>query len=614
MIRDSKIWIADDEKGENIFMLPNMSNRHGLVAGATGTGKTVTLKVMAEAFSDMGVPVFMADVKGDVAGLAAPGDDSESMQKRIEKFGLAEAGFSYHGYPVTIWDIFGSTGVPLRTTVSEMGPLLLSRVLNLNDLQTDIMNVIFKIADDNNLLLVDTKDLKALLNYVGEHSSELAAEYGKIQTSSIGAMTRAIVALEMEGGEVFFGETALNVADWLTPAADGRGMIHILDSSGLINNGRLYATFLLWLISELFENLPEVGDLEKPRLVFFFDEAHMLFDGTSKAMVDKLEQVIRLIRSKGVGIYFITQSPSDIPDAILGQLGNRIQHALRAYTPKDQKAVRVAAQSFRANPDFSTEQAIMELGTGEALVSVLDEKGAPTIVQCAKILFPLSQIGAITEGQRIDIQNAAPDHIKDYANYYDRESAYEVLIAQKEQEDAEAAEMLRQQEEAKQQKEAEKEAERLQKEQERQMREEEKEAERQRKAEAVEELRRQREQEKLEREAAREAERQRREAEREAERKRKEEERLAKEKAKSSGMWKRTIFGTLIGAVLGSVGHQVGTSVGKKITGNTSSTKKKTATTKKSSSSGSILGSAAKTAANTATRRVTNEILKNIFK
>lgn len=352
------------------------------------------------------------------------------------------------------------------------------------------------------------------------------------------------------------------------------GVMNVLAADKLMLNPKLYSTFLLWLMTELYATLPEVGDQELPKLVFFFDEAHMLFDGTSKAMVDKLEQVIRLIRSKGVGIYFITQSPSDIPDAILGQLGNRIQHALRAYTPKDQKAVRVAAQSFRANPDFSTEQAIMELGTGEALVSVLDEKGAPTIVQCAKILFPLSQIGAITEGQRIDIQNAAPDHIKDYANYYDRESAYEVLIAQKEQEDAEAAEMLRQQEEAKQQKEAEKEAERLQKEQ----------------------------------------ERQRREAEREAERKRKEEERLAKEKAKSSGMWKRTIFGTLIGAVLGSVGHQVGTSVGKKITGNTSSTKKKTATTKKSSSSGSILGSAAKTAANTATRRVTNEILKNIFK
>lgn len=346
--------------------------------------------------------------------------------------------------------------------------------------------------------------------------------------------------------------------------------MNVLAADKLMLNPKLYSTFLLWLMTELYATLPEVGDQELPKLVFFFDEAHMFFDGTSKAMVDKLEQVIRLIRSKGVGIYFITQSPSDIPDAILGQLGNRIQHALRAYTPKDQKAVRVAAQSFRANPDFSTEQAIMELGTGEALVSVLDEKGAPTIVQCAKILFPLSQIGAITEGQRIDIQNAAPDHIKDYANYYDRESAYEVLIAQKEQEDAEAAEMLRQQEEAKQQKEAEKEAERLQKEQERQRR--------------------------------------------EAERKRKEEERLAKEKAKSSGMWKRTIFGTLIGAVLGSVGHQVGTSVGKKITGNTSSTKKKTATTKKSSSSGSILGSAAKTAANTATRRVTNEILKNIFK
>ena len=388
----------------------------------------------------------------------------------------------------------------------------------------------------------------------------------------------------------------------------------VLAADKLMLNPKLYSTFLLWLMTELYATLPEVGDQELPKLVFFFDEAHMLFDGTSKAMVDKLEQVIRLIRSKGVGIYFITQSPSDIPDAILGQLGNRIQHALRAYTPKDQKAVRVAAQSFRANPNFSTEQAIMELGTGEALVSVLDEKGAPTIVQCAKILFPLSQIGAITEGQRLDIQNALPDHIKDYANYFDRESAYEVLIAQKEQEDAEAAEMLRQQEEAKQQKEAEKEAERLQKEQERQMREEEKEAERQRKAEAVEELRRQREQEKLEREAAREAERQRREAEREAERKRKEEERLAKEKSKSSSMWKRTIFGTLVGAVLGSVGHQVGTSVGKKITGNTSSTKKKTTTTKKSSSSGSILGSAAKTAANTATRRVTNEILKNIFK
>ena len=501
----------------------------------------------------------------------------------------------------------------MRTTVSAMGPQLLSRLMGLSDVQSGVLNIVFRIADDKELLLIDLKDLRLMLDFVGQNTSLFTTVYGNISPASIGAIQRAVLEIQSEGGDKFFGEPAFNVED-LIDTENGMGVMNVLAADKLMLNPKLYSTFLLWLMTELYATLPEVGDQELPKLVFFFDEAHMLFDGTSKAMVDKLEQVIRLIRSKGVGIYFITQSPSDIPDAILGQLGNRIQHALRAYTPKDQKAVRVAAQSFRANPDFSTEQAIMELGTGEALVSVLDEKGAPTIVQCAKILFPLSQIGAITEGQRIDIQNAAPDHIKDYANYYDRESAYEVLIAQKEQEDAEAAEMLRQQEEAKQQKEAEKEAERLQKEQERQMREEEKEAERQRKAEAVEELRRQREQEKLEREAAREAERQRREAEREAERKRKEEERLAKEKAKSSGMWKRTIFGTLIGAVLGSVGHQVGTSVGKKITGNTSSTKKKTATTKKSSSSGSILGSAAKTAANTATRRVTNEILKNIFK
>ena len=427
MIRDSKIWIADDEKGENIFMLPNMSNRHGLVAGATGTGKTVTLKVMAEAFSDMGVPVFMADVKGDVAGLAAPGDDSESMQKRIEKFGLAEAGFSYHGYPVTIWDIFGSTGVPLRTTVSEMGPLLLSRVLNLNDLQTDIMNVIFKIADDNNLLLVDTKDLKALLNYVGEHSSELAAEYGKIQTSSIGAMTRAIVALEMEGGEVFFGETALNVADWLTPAADGRGMIHILDSSGLINNGRLYATFLLWLISELFENLPEVGDLEKPRLVFFFDEAHLLFDDAPKVLVDKIEQMVKLIRSKGVGIYFCTQNPKDVPDGVLAQLNNKVQHGLRAYTPSEQKSVKAAAESFRANPEFDTYDAILALGTGEAIVSFLGSDGVPDIARKAFILPPQSRMNTISDMER----NACISGSHLYGKYFqshDPESAYEFLM------------------------------------------------------------------------------------------------------------------------------------------------------------------------------------------
>ena len=570
MYLDGNLYIAHCADGP-INLTGKMCNRHGLIAGATGTGKTVSLQVLAETFSQAGVPCFMADMKGDLSGISQAGKLSSFIEKRKDEFGVPNPEFK--ACPVRFYDVFGEQGYPMRTTVSAMGPQLLSRLMGLSDVQSGVLNIVFRIADDKELLLIDLKDLRLMLDFVGQNTSLFTTVYGNISPASIGAIQRAVLEIQSEGGDKFFGEPAFNVED-LIDTENGMGVMNVLAADKLMLNSKLYSTFLLWLMTELYTTLPEVGDQELPKLVFFFDEAHMLFDGTSKAMVDKLEQVIRLIRSKGVGIYFITQSPSDIPDDILGQLGNRIQHALRAYTPKDQKAVRVAAQSFRANPDFSTEQAIMELGTGEALVSVLDEKGAPTIVQCAKILFPLSQIGAITEGQRIDIQNAAPDHIKDYANYYDRESAYEVLIAQKEQEDAEAAEMLRQQEEAKQQKEAEKEAERLQKEQ----------------------------------------ERQRREAEREAERKRKEEERLAKEKAKSSGMWKRTIFGTLIGAVLGSVGHQVGTSVGKKITGNTSSTKKKTATTKKSSSSGSILGSAAKTAANTATRRVTNEILKNIFK
>ena len=490
----------------------------------------------------------------------------------------------------------------MRTTVSAMGPQLLSRLMDLSEVQSGVLNIVFRIADDKQLLLIDLKDLRLMLDFVGQNTSLFTTVYGNISPASIGAIQRAVLAIQSEGGDKFFGEPAFNVED-LIDMENGMGVMSVLAADKLMLNPKLYSTFLLWLMTELYATLPEVGDMPLPKLVFFFDEAHMLFDGTSKAMVDKLEQVIRLIRSKGVGIYFISQSPSDIPDAILGQLGNRIQHALRAYTPKDQKAVRVAAQSFRANPSFSTEQAIMELGTGEALVSVLDEKGAPTIVQRAKVLFPLSQIGAITEGQRLDIQNAAPEHIKEYAEYFDRESAYEILIAEKEKEDAEAAEMLRRQEEAKQQKEAEKEA------------------ERQRKAEEIEALRRQREEEKLQREAEREAERQRKEAEREAERQRKEAEKAAKEKKKTTNAWTRTIFGTLVGAVLGSVGRQVGTSVGKKIAGSSSSTsKKKTTTTKKttsskkSSSSGSILGNADKTAATTATRQVTNEILKNIFK
>ena len=621
MYLDGNLYIAHCADGP-INLVGKMCNRHGLIAGATGTGKTVSLQVLAETFSQAGVPCFMADMKGDLSGISQVGKLSSFIEKRKEEFGVPNPDFQ--PCPVRFYDVFGEQGYPMRTTVSAMGPQLLSRLMNLSDVQSGVLNIVFRIADDKELLLIDLKDLRLMLDFVGQNTGLFTTVYGNISPASIGAIQRAVLEIESEGGDKFFGEPAFNVED-LIDMEDGKGVMSVLAADKLMLNPKLYSTFLLWLMTELYSTLPEVGDMELPKLVFFFDEAHMLFDGTSKAMVDKLEQVIRLIRSKGVGIYFISQSPSDIPDTILGQLGNRIQHALRAYTPKDQKAVRVAAQSFRANPAFSTEDAIMELGTGEALVSVLDEKGAPTIVQRAKILFPLSQIGAITEGQRLDIQNTAPEHIKEYANFFDRESAYEVLIAQKEQEDAEAAAMLRRQEEEKRQKEAEKEEERLRKEEERlrkeeerQLREVEKEEERKKRAEAIEAERRRREEEKLQRDAEREAERRRREEEREAERLRKEEERKAKEKSKSSSMWKRTIFGTLIGAVLGSIGHQVGTSVGKKITGNSSSrstsssTKKKTTT--KKSSSGSILGSAAKTAANTATRRVTNEILKNIFK
>ena len=613
MYINGNLYIAHSDEGP-INLVGQMCNRHGLIAGATGTGKTVSLQDLAETFSQAGVPCFMADMKGDLSGISQAGKTSSFIEKRKDEFGVPDP--QYKACPVRFYDVFGEQGFPMRTTVSAMGPQLLSRLMDLSEVQSGVLNIVFRIADDKQLLLIDLKDLRLMLDFVGQNTSLFTTIYGNISPASIGAIQRAVLAIQSEGGDKFFGEPAFNVED-LIDMEDGMGVMSVLAADKLMLNPKLYSTFLLWLMTELYATLPEVGDMPLPKLVFFFDEAHMLFDGTSKAMVDKLEQVIRLIRSKGVGIYFISQSPSDIPDAILGQLGNRIQHALRAYTPKDQKAVRVAAQSFRANPSFSTEQAIMELGTGEALVSVLDEKGAPTIVQRAKVLFPLSQIGAITEGQRLDIQNAAPEHIKEYAEYFDRESAYEVLIAQKEQEDAEAAEMLRRQEEAKQQKEAEKEAERLQKEQEKQQKEE----ERQRKAEEIEALRRQREEEKLQREAEREAERQRKEAEREAERQRKEAEKAAKEKKKTTNAWTRTIFGTLVGAVLGSVGRQVGTSVGKKIAGSSSSTSKKKTTTakkttssKKSSSSGSILGNAAKTAATTATRQVTNEILKSIFK
>lgn len=429
MIKNGQIWIANTVDGENVFMLPDKANRHGLIAGATGTGKTVTLKVLAETFSDMGVPVFLADVKGDIAGLSQAGEDSEDMQERIERFGLAEAGFEYHGYPVTFWDIYGEKGIQLRTTVTEMGPLLLSRILTLNELQTNILTIAFKIADDNNLLIYDTKDLKALLNHITENRKEYEAEYGKMSPASIAAILRSVVALEIDGGETFFGEPALNIMDLFATDKSGKGMINILDSESLINNGKLYSTFLLWLLSELFEKLPEVGDVDKPKMVFFFDEAHLLFKDAPKALLDKIEQVVKLVRSKGVGVYFCTQNPRDIPDGVLAQLGNKIQHALHAYTPSDQKAVRAAADSFRENPAFKTYDVIMELGVGEAVVSFLDDDGIPNIVQRVNILPPQSLMGSIADSTR-DRLISKSDLYDKYADAVDADSAYEFLQRQ----------------------------------------------------------------------------------------------------------------------------------------------------------------------------------------
>ena len=436
MLQEGKIWVANNESGEKIYLLPRMANRHGLIAGATGTGKTVTARVLAEAFSDMGVPVFMADVKGDLAGIMSAGADSPDMQERISRFGLADAGFSFHGYPVNLWDIYGKNGIPLRTTISEMGPILMARILQLNDLQSDILSIVFRIADDEGLLLVDIKDLKSMLNYVQAHAKDYAEQYGRMSSASIGAILRALVALEGEGGDLFFGETALKISDWMS-TFDGKGIINILDSQILFSNGRLYATFLLWLLSELFEQMPEVGDLDRPKMVFFFDEAHLLFKDASKVLLEKIEQVVRLIRSKGVGVYFCTQVPGDIPDSVLAQLGNRIQHALRAYTPKDQKAVRAAAQSFRKNPAFDTESTLQALGTGEALISLLDEDGIPAVVEKGFILPPQSRMGTISDSERDQSIKGSILYTK-YSQAYDPESAFEFLERRGIEEAAEA--------------------------------------------------------------------------------------------------------------------------------------------------------------------------------
>ena len=423
------LWIAHCENGP-LSIVGKMANRHGLVAGATGTGKTVTLQVMAESFCQAGVPCFMADMKGDLSGISQAGKTSGFIEKRMPEFGIENPQFQ--SCPVRFYDVFGEQGHPMRCTISQMGPQLLTRILGLTDAQEGVLNIMFRIADERGLLLDDIKDMRACLTYISQHASEYSQVYGNIATASVGGIQRALLTLENEGADKLFGQPSFDIYDLLSTEG-GKGVMSVLAADKLMLKPKLYSTFLLWLLSELYVTLPEVGDMDLPKLVFFFDEAHMLFDDTTKALTDKIEQVVRLIRSKGVGVYFVTQSPTDIPYNILGQLGNRVQHALRAFTPRDQKAVQVAADTFRTNPTFNTYEAITNLETGEALVSFLDEKGAPSIVEKAKILFPLSQIGAISESQRDQIIKQSRVYGK-YDKLIERESAFEVLMAEKEAE------------------------------------------------------------------------------------------------------------------------------------------------------------------------------------
>ncbi len=516
MYTNGMIWMAEDS-GERFFIHPRMANRHGLIAGATGTGKTVTLKVMAESFSDAGVPVFLADVKGDLAGMCRPGQNTEDMERRIQEMGLTEAGFQYHAYPVCFWDIFAEKGLPLRTTITEMGPALLSRLMDLTDTQTDVLTIVFRIADDEGLLLLDTKDLRAMLNYVSENNKEFAPMYGSLPRQSINSILRNLASLEEQGAEQFFGEPALDIHDWFRTDFQGRGMINILHSESLINSPKMYSTFMLWMLSELFEVMPEAGDCDKPKMVFFFDEAHLLFDDAPKALMQKFEQVVKLVRSKGIGIYFITQSPRDIPDGILSQLGNKIQHALHAYTPAEQRAVKAAADSFRVNPDFDTKEILGRLGIGEALVSFMEEDGVPAIVRKARILPPQSQMGPISGGDReSEIKNQVL--YSKYGVMIDRDSAYEFFQRKAVQQAREELEK--------------------------------KELEEQRKA-----------QEKEAREAAKEAERQAKEEAREKEAAQKARKRAVTNVAKSAG-------GTLGREVGNEIGKNIGGSFGKRLGGN----------------------------------------------
>ena len=455
MYKDSQLYVAHSAAGP-INLIGKMANRHGLIAGATGTGKTVTLQVLAETFSEAGVPCFMADMKGDLSGISQTGKLSGFIEKRCAEFGIDPATLEFKGCPVRLYDVYGKQGHPMRTTIKQMGSMLLSRLLDLNDTQSGVLSLTFRIAEDEQLPLIDMKDLRLMLDYVAKNSERYSTTYGNVSTATIGAIQRSLLTLAEQGGDKFFGEPAFDIYD-LLQTEGGRGVMNILAADELMLQPKLYSTFLMWLLTEIYDKMPEIGDMELPKMVFFFDEAHMLFKDTTKALTDKIEQIVRLIRSKGIGVYFISQSPSDLPETILGQCGNRVQHALRAFTPKDQAAVKAAAQTFRPNPAFSTEREILELGTGEALVSFLDEKGAPSIVERAKILFPMSQIGAITDEQRSQIIASSRIAGK-YDEAIDRESAFEKILKQREAEAEKAAE-------AKAEAEAEKEREREEKEQ-----------------------------------------------------------------------------------------------------------------------------------------------------
>ena len=437
MYKDNQLYVAHCASGP-IHIVGKMANRHGLIAGATGTGKTVTLQVLAETFSQAGVPCFMADMKGDLSGISQVGKLSGFIEKRCVEFGIDAAALKFEGCPMRFYDVYGKQGHPMRTTIKNMGSMLLSRLLELNDTQSGVLALTFRIAEDENLPLIDMKDLRLMLDYVAKNADRYSTTYGNVSSATIGAIQRSLLTLAEQGGDKFFGEPAFDIYD-LLQTEGGRGVMNILAADELMLQPKLYSTFLMWLLTEIYDKMPEIGDMDLPKMVFFFDEAHMLFKDTSKALIDKIEQIVRLIRSKGIGVYFISQSPSDLPDAILGQCGNRVQHALRAFTPKDQAAVKAAAQTFRPNPEFSTEREILELGTGEALVSFLDEKGAPSMVERAKILFPLSQIGAITDEQRQQINSSSRIAGK-YDTAVDRESAFEKISKQREEAEKQEAE------------------------------------------------------------------------------------------------------------------------------------------------------------------------------